>query len=77
MDVVAPPAASADSTPVEPPQEEVSPEETPKEADTKKPAPTKPAKAPGNGVTLAIVATVFIVFGLAALAVLAYLNQPK
>ena len=39
------------------------------------PKPPKLPKQPGNGVTVAIVATVIIVLGLALLAVYAYLKQ--
>jgi hypothetical protein len=85
MDVVAPPPAGESNTEdavdkAEAP--EVSTDETSKdnagsEEEQKKPVANKPPKQPGNGVGLAITATVVIVFGLAALATYAYLKTTK
>ncbi len=86
MNVVAPPPGSSDSklatppadeSPKEPSQEDESAPapDKPDQADKAKPAPSQSPKQPGNGVAMAIVATAVIVLGLAALAVLAYLNQ--
>lgn len=76
MDVVPPPPASAPS------DGEADTAATSAKAETAGPKPTQsglpaaPSKA-GNGVTAAIIATVIIVLGLAALAVFAYLQSPK
>ena len=69
MDVVAPPVAPAppQDSPPTPPKAETKPV-----AATKTNKPKPPAK---QGVTAAIVATVIIVLGLAALAVVAYIKQ--
>jgi hypothetical protein len=86
MDVVPPrpKAEPAVGTSPEPmaiaPPEEVDPKAKPAAQPTDQkaaPKPPKPPKQPGNGVTVAIVATVIIVFGLALLAVYAYLKQNK
>ncbi|MEK7599600.1 MAG: hypothetical protein AAB462_01005 [Patescibacteria group bacterium] len=89
MDVVAaPPSANDGPAPAEAPANDAGGAEQtkPADADTKprklevtKTSDSKPAKPKNNGssVTLAIVSTVIIVLGLAALAVLAYINQPK
>jgi hypothetical protein len=88
MDVVTPrpKAPSAAYTSPEPmavaPPEEIDPKAKPSvlappQAQQKAPPKPKPPKQPGSGVTAAIFATVVIVFGLALLAVYAYLKQNK
>jgi hypothetical protein len=80
MDVVPPrpkaePAAGASPEPmaVAPPEEANSKVQPARQKAA--PKPPKPPKQPGSGVTVAIVATVIIVLGLALLAVYAYLKQ--
>lgn len=79
MDVVPPPATKAEVAPqamaIEPPQENP-PKAPPKSEQKPLKKPSMPKK-PASGVTMAIVATVFIVLGLASLAVYAYLKQNK
>lgn len=85
MDVVAPPPADADDEAKETdPLDKLAAEDIAaqkaiaKKAD-KQPAPKSPTKPkpPGNDVRLAIIATVIIVIGLAALATYAYLQTSK
>jgi outer membrane biosynthesis protein TonB len=73
MDVVPPPAAAPQPDNVEPQVDKPEPK-----AAAKPPAP-KPVtpKRPSTGMTPAIIATVIIVLGLAALAVYAYLKTSK
>lgn len=80
MDVVTPkpaPPADGDSPPI---ASLPSAEKTTPHPSKKQPKPPKPAKVPrvaGNGVGLAIFATVVIVLGLAAMAVYAYIKTQK
>jgi len=79
MDVVAPKPSTPEPVAVAPapPAEETDPKETPApvEIHKNKPKAHKPsAKKPHNGVGVAILATVVIVLGLAAMATYAYLK---
>jgi hypothetical protein len=89
MDVVAPPPVEAEPAPSSQPNaapaenDQADKQDQPSEAVAKevadqkdKPAPKAP-KQPKNGVGLAIMATVLIVLGLAALATYAYLQTAK
>jgi hypothetical protein len=71
MDVVTPAAVKAVPADAEP-KDKPAPVETPKAKVQQKPA--KPAKKRGNGVGMAIFATIVIVLGLAAMATYAYLK---
>lgn len=68
-DVKQPPAETQNSQPAGAPPPTAKKQEAPKAAPTQ-----KPSKPVGSGVTAAIVATVVIVLGLAALATYAYLQ---
>ncbi len=72
--------APATSHPVTPPPSEAgktTPIALPAVLKTQQPAVKKSPEQSSNGVTAAIVATVIIVLGLAALAVLAYIKTKK
>ena len=78
MDVVAPPPAQKTDNQQDVPQSTADPKqqtEQPK-AEAKQPTqkPPKPPKKPGNGVGLAITATVIVILGLSAMATFAYLQ---
>jgi len=73
MDVVAPPPADKATEPKPEPTAEKPKPEVPKKAEHK---PEKPARA-STGVGAAILATVVIVLGLAALATYAYLKTAR